>query len=217
MIQRYNNAYQLKQNRSDVGTFERLLTEQSGVNTLTDNAYNTLTLDHSQALEFVYFIRQSASDYVKIGIADDLDQRLSQLQVGNPVPLIVERYLVMNTKVEAEQLEKALHRLFYMKRVQGEWFLLTPEDIGSYIDSARLVTQHADKLQYEYKTQPPQRRIAIYENTALHRAKLLLIANPNWMNRTTRNLASETGISRTIWSVARRAILTETTIIEVSQ
>ena len=69
-----------------------------------------------------------AKEYVKIGSSSDSDSRLRQLQSGLPVQM----RLIATTQVnEANKVERALHAEFAPKRVRGEWFLLTEQDIES--------------------------------------------------------------------------------------
>jgi hypothetical protein len=74
----------------------------------------------------VYLI-QASNGQVKIGWARDLAVRLMKLQVANPLEL---RCLGYTERVNAPDLEKELHRRFKAKRLRGEWFSLSQEDIA---------------------------------------------------------------------------------------
>ena len=39
---------------------------------------------------YVYVIRQTGSDFVKIGCSENVDMRVSQLQIANPYTLVIE-------------------------------------------------------------------------------------------------------------------------------
>jgi hypothetical protein len=80
---------------------------------------------------YIYFI--VGSEYVKIGKAKDVAQRLKELQTAHaePLQLVAFFYHAMPSKVEAE-----LHREFGDSRARGEWFRLTRDII-------RLMERHA--------------------------------------------------------------------------
>ncbi len=63
----------------------------------------------------IYFVE--AIGLIKIGITGDVDNRLSELQVGSPAPL----RLLFSTRGTTRQ-EHALHCYFTEERVRGEWF-----------------------------------------------------------------------------------------------
>lgn len=73
----------------------------------------------------LYVIR--CGDYVKIGVTNDVDKRLKQLQTGNPSQLVLE---YVEARYKPEKAEKWLHQVFQHKRINGEWFKeLSGEDI----------------------------------------------------------------------------------------
>lgn len=69
----------------------------------------------------VYFI---ADDYdrVKIGHADDPQERLGALQCGSP-----ERLYIMRIVEGGQKAERWFHRRFASLRLHGEWFKFSPE------------------------------------------------------------------------------------------
>ena len=74
----------------------------------------------------IYLI--SDGEYIKIGKATgSATQRLKQLQTGNARKLYV--LLEKNVK-EADTIELELHELFFEKRMCGEWFDISKEDIS---------------------------------------------------------------------------------------
>jgi hypothetical protein len=66
---------------------------------------------------YVYFVR--CQNFIKIGIAVDPSDRLSQLQAGNPVTLELVSYIRAR-----EPFERILHRRFAPYRYNREWFIL---------------------------------------------------------------------------------------------
>jgi hypothetical protein len=82
------------------------------------------------SLRWVYFIADGAG-HVKIGYAENVGARLTELQTGNAHPLTV-----LATVRGSCGLERALHARFADHRIRGEWFRLVPE-IMEYIDQIR--------------------------------------------------------------------------------
>lgn len=87
-------------------------------------------------MSYIYAIRVKDQDYFKIGWASDPEQRLTELQIGNPFELAIHR----QAKVfAAQEVEKYFH--FYLAgfAVRGEWFAVNSEMIDQMFDSAPLV------------------------------------------------------------------------------
>lgn len=72
---------------------------------------------------YVYFIKDEKSNAVKIGKANDIEVRLSELQVGNPNKLNVINYIECLKEEDAKYIEKVLHQKYKELRIQGEWFI----------------------------------------------------------------------------------------------
>lgn len=66
---------------------------------------------------FVYFIEAVGLDRIKIGKADDVDRRLSQLKTGTPCELRLLKKLPGSV-----ELERSFHSRFSSLRLNGEWF-----------------------------------------------------------------------------------------------
>lgn len=74
---------------------------------------------------YVYFIQEqkaSKSAPVKIGVAQDVIQRLMNIQTGNPRTLKIVATLGPFSEAQAFDLERGLHRRFKSLRLRGEWF-----------------------------------------------------------------------------------------------
>lgn len=81
----------------------------------------------------VYII--TADEYVeifKIGITNDIVQRIKSMQTGCPFVLFALRAYVVSNPMAVEAM---LHAFFHKKRMQGEWFRLDAVDF-KYIDDA---------------------------------------------------------------------------------
>ena len=87
-----------------------------------------LSPDGLTGYETVYFVR--CHDFIKIGVctfANSRNQRLSELQGGNPYELKMLGVLLYQERSEAEKRERQLHTDFRHFRYRGEWFSATPK------------------------------------------------------------------------------------------
>lgn len=81
-------------------------------------------LDPDDDRGLVYFIRSTGTGLTKIGFTTNLSARLSVIQNGNPGGVHVVTTLQGNRVVE-----RRWHRRFADKRVRGEWFDLSHDDL----------------------------------------------------------------------------------------
>lgn len=79
----------------------------------------------------VYFIEDPVEGSIKIGTAQDVQQRLKGLQTGHPRALAV-----LATTPGDNRLESELHERFAHLRIRGEWFRPEP-DLLAFIDRLR--------------------------------------------------------------------------------
>lgn len=88
---------------------------------------------------FLYMIGQGPEGIhgrmtVKIGIAADIDHRVSQLQIGNPFELEVLASWCFGSKDKARQMERELHAGLAKSRIRGEWFHVNPVGVMCDVD-----------------------------------------------------------------------------------
>jgi hypothetical protein len=83
----------------------------------------------------LYFIR--SADHVKIGITNDIQKRLTLLQVGNPIDL--ELVALFDSPAPLSH-EMDLHLLLGAYATRGEWFML-PKHIVSMVKHAKSIEQ----------------------------------------------------------------------------
>jgi hypothetical protein len=81
----------------------------------------------------VYLLK--AGPYYKIGNSINFEQRLNQIKLQLPYP--VERIHQIATD-DPKGLEAYWHKRFAARRSNGEWFLLTDEDVGVFTSRARM-------------------------------------------------------------------------------
>jgi hypothetical protein len=89
----------------------------------------------SSSMGKVYLLK--AGPFYKIGKAKDFDKRLRQIRLQLPYP--VEVVHVISTS-EFSQLETYWHRKFKTKRTNGEWFVLTDQDVKEFVKYSKLNT-----------------------------------------------------------------------------
>ncbi len=71
----------------------------------------------------IYFISQRGHvELVKIGIANDPEKRLAEMQTGSGFRLKLLATATLASRAEAMNLERDLHHAFRSRRVRGEWF-----------------------------------------------------------------------------------------------
>jgi len=74
---------------------------------------------------FIYAIQEDKASWkapVKIGLARNVEDRCTNLQVGNPRKLVVRLKIGPISPEYAASLEKKLHRRFKDHHLRGEWF-----------------------------------------------------------------------------------------------
>ena len=75
---------------------------------------------------YVYAISDTSGG-IKLGLAENPDDRVKQLQTGNKEQLtIIYRLYVEDMK----HAEDSLHLIFAGRRVNGEWFKLTEQEVA---------------------------------------------------------------------------------------
>jgi predicted GIY-YIG superfamily endonuclease len=70
---------------------------------------------------YVYFM-QAGKSHIKIGVSDDPDARVRELQTGAFKTLHVIARFPFPSRAAAFEVEKELHRKFSHLKVSGEWF-----------------------------------------------------------------------------------------------
>jgi len=75
---------------------------------------------------FIYAIGTESKQ--KIGVSSDTDQRLATLQTANSEDLTLHYCFEVDDKV-AFKFEKYIHREQNHKRLRGEWFEMSSQDV----------------------------------------------------------------------------------------
>lgn len=84
--------------------------------------------------KYIYLIKSESSlgeEIYKIGLTKkDPNKRLKQLQTGNPNILKIVHIFESNF---ANLLESTLHKVYEIKRVNGEWFEMDDTEINNFL------------------------------------------------------------------------------------
>lgn len=90
------------------------------------------SLDHNQPMGIVYFVNAENTTMFKIGFTKQLiDKRLSNLQTGCPLNLLVYKTVECGDPIK---LEHYLHDIFKDKKIRGEWFNVTFKEVENLVD-----------------------------------------------------------------------------------
>lgn len=79
-------------------------------------------------MQYVYLIQ--CQQFYKIGSANNVNRRLSELSTGNPFPIKLIAFFDFE---DAFFVESKLHKEFSSVRRNGEWFELSDQDIDRFI------------------------------------------------------------------------------------
>ncbi len=108
-----------------------------GLDTMPRGPRTTNTLE-----KFIYII-EDGSGACKIGIAQDIKQRLCDLQVSSPIKLKIA-YALRVPYAKARFFEGRIHKILKNRRLSGEWFYVHP-DVA--YDALHLVVNGLEKAQ----------------------------------------------------------------------
>lgn len=109
---------------------------------------------------YVYFIKNNQNNLIKIGSTTNPKTRLSHLRIANPD---IQFLYIIETE-DYKKVEKYYHTIFNDKRIKGEWFKISLEDIKAvcpflncasqipvYINSKKISSMFSDKTNYRRK------------------------------------------------------------------
>ena len=86
---------------------------------------------------FVYVVRAGTGSRspIKVGVADDVQKRMKQLQTGNPKELILVMHFECDDRAHAFRLEKTIHDILKGQRLWGEWFSVSKSKVMKLLNS----------------------------------------------------------------------------------
>lgn len=90
----------------------------------------------SQGFRTLYVVKPVRGWPIKIGIANDPERRLNDLQVANFETLCFHRFWWMPGLPITSRIEAAFKRDFAAHNIRGEWFDVDPSDAVAYVENA---------------------------------------------------------------------------------
>lgn len=100
----------------------------------------------------VYVIEQETTGYIKIGIADNPESRILDLQIGSPFPLSLKGAIKCANRDIATIVERYMHLCYQPVQAVGEWFRVPANQALSDINT---VADVAHRFRANYSVQLP--------------------------------------------------------------
>lgn len=88
-------------------------------------------------IDHVYIIRQGTTRFFKIGVSNNPQNRLKNLQTGNPHQLKLV-FSVPCHGISAYKAERIIHTYLHRDQVKNEWFNINTDDRVIFIAQAML-------------------------------------------------------------------------------
>lgn len=133
---------------------------------------------------YVYFVQNGQNDnnYVKIGVAKDLSNRMRSFSTSFDNQPFLIGYI--KTK-DPYRLEKSLHSLFAKKKVKGEWFNLSLYELSNnkYTDFRYFMNYFKNNYSDLYIEQNSKTEIADASNDIFVKICLSLKYNENYITK----------------------------------
>jgi phage transcriptional regulator (fragment) len=101
------------------------------------NVIDNILPEYKGERRYVYIIQNTVTKNIKIGVATNPSDRLSQLQTGSDVDL----KLIYTSGVcsNSFEIESTCHNHFKESHVRGEWFKVEPSEAISFLESQKFV------------------------------------------------------------------------------
>lgn len=105
-------------------------------------AENWPVTNWAKKTEFIYMFYNPITNLTKIGITQDIAQRLNQLSTASGCDLECLNYSEICAEIDdsAKQIEEFLHNKFKTWRIRGEWFLLNTNQKNTIYKFIDLIT-----------------------------------------------------------------------------
>ncbi len=108
----------------------------------------------------IYIVQ--SSEYVKIGVAKNIEKRIVSLQTGNQHKL---KLIATKETFDDYELEREIHRQYSENRKQGEWFILSERQMVDLIESFKF------KQHEEYKISDNFNKLVDYYERSINYTK----------------------------------------------
>lgn len=99
--------------------------------------------------QYIYVVKNPLNETVKIGVAQDVDKRIKQLQTGAGIELeLIYKSMICSN---AFAIEKDVHKYFEEYRTFGEWFKINPEVVINFLEKQDFIlkSEYMKYLQYD--------------------------------------------------------------------
>lgn len=152
---------------------------------------------------YVYVVRQAKTNYIKIGVSDDPEERIRYLQTSSPSLLSIHYVIDCQSSGDALKVERLLHERYKSKRLEGEWFDIpyfkVIEDLDWVIEmsKAMLGTHHYRQEIVKQVVRDGNRPVEVRRD-ARTVVRRYLDTYPEAINMSVRELAKAAGVSKTI-------------------
>lgn len=111
-----------------------IISNSSNKNEQIFNQSNGASNSYLNEYCYVYLMNDTTNNYYKIGISKNPTYREKTLQSEKPTIEMIANKKFPNRKI-AHSFEKALHSTYNEKRVRGEWFDLSQDEVNDIIES----------------------------------------------------------------------------------
>lgn len=96
------------------------------------DAYRASRKPSPERVVYVYVVGlRGASTPIKVGVASNVEIRLSTLQVGNHLELELKYAHECSGQAVAEKLERRIHQLLQKQHLRGEWFTVEASAVAA--------------------------------------------------------------------------------------
>ena len=124
----YDSIWGVMNNLAIKDFVERFLELSNKIEEKIEESSLTVSNKNHQERCYVYLMVDTTNNFYKIGISNDPKYREHTLQSEKPtIELICAK--AFPSRVIADAIESALHKAFGKKRIRGEWFNLSDEDV----------------------------------------------------------------------------------------
>jgi hypothetical protein len=121
-----------KRSKRKLGAAQPYLEPLQRHSSLMQSASTSTAKPETQPIGSVYLLK--AGPFYKIGKSINFEKRLKQIKLQLPYPVEVVHTI---STPEYSKLEAYWHQRFRSKRTNGEWFLLTDEDVEEFVGYLR--------------------------------------------------------------------------------
>ncbi len=92
------------------------------------------TREYKKEDVYVYIIENTYLHDTKIGISNNPEKRIKQLQTGSSRQLVIRHTIKFDNRDAATKVESSLHRKYSKYRLTGEWFEIDCNKVIKYVD-----------------------------------------------------------------------------------